>query len=120
MKENSIEEDMKIVEKLIKTIKEDRDEFKDGKTKEMYDFFYNAMNNILSDYKRVLKENEELKIDNDIMKQDLNGNVLYVDELEENYILRDKIEKILDEAEITDFNSLVEMFLKINKLLESE
>lgn len=62
--ENSKEKDIKIVEKLIKTIKEDRDEFKDGETKEIYDFFYNAMDNILSDYKRVLKENELLRQQN--------------------------------------------------------
>lgn len=62
--ENSKEKDIKIVEKLIKTIKEDRDEFKDGETKEIYDFFYNAMDNILSNYKKVLKENKLLRQQN--------------------------------------------------------
>ena len=37
-----------------------------------------------------------------------------------NYIQKDKIEEILSETEITDFNSLVEAFLEIKKLLESE
>lgn len=65
--ENSKEKDIKIVEKLIKTIKEDRDEFKDGETKEIYDFFYNAMDNILSNYKKVLKENEELRQERELV-----------------------------------------------------
>ena len=40
--------------------------------------------------------------------------------IKENYIQKDKIEEILSETEITDFNSLVEAFLEIKKLLESE
>ena len=40
--------------------------------------------------------------------------------IKENYIPKDKIEEILSETEITDFNSLVEAFLEIKKLLESE
>lgn len=50
MKENSIEEDIKIVEKFNK-----ENRFRDcGKIN-------NAIDHILSDYKRVSKENEELK-----------------------------------------------------------
>ena len=40
--------------------------------------------------------------------------------IKENYIQKNKIEEILSETEITDFNSLVEAFLEIKKLLESE
>ena len=40
--------------------------------------------------------------------------------IKENYIQKDKIEEILSETEITDFNSLVEAFLEIKKLLESD
>lgn len=60
MKENSIEEAKRIIEKLISTMKSDREMF-DEKTreKEIYTFFINALEFILSDYKRVLKENEE-------------------------------------------------------------
>lgn len=43
-----------------------------------------------------------------------------LNEYKENYIPKDKIEEILSETEITDFNSLVEAFLEIKKLLESE
>lgn len=116
---------------------------------------------ILSDYKRVLKENEEIKSENRrlkvirysteygtenihlITKRDLveiNTNKYFIEiqdgkfvdlkqvyqenkklnEYKENYIPKDKIEEILSETEITDFNSLVEAFLEIKKLLESE
>ena len=40
--------------------------------------------------------------------------------IKKNYIQKNKIEEILSETEITDFNSLVEAFLEIKKLLESE
>ena len=60
MKENSIEEDMKILEKLINTMKSDRELFDEKIDKEIYAFFINALEHILQDYKRVLKENEEL------------------------------------------------------------
>lgn len=103
---------------------------------------------ILSDYKRVLKENEEIKSENRrlkvirysteygtenihlITKRDLveiNTNKYFIEiqdgkfvdlkqvyqenkklnEYKENYIPKDKIEEILSETEITDFNSLV-------------
>ena len=58
---NSLEEDIKIVEKLINTMKSDRELFNEKTDKEIYTFFINALEHILSDYKRVLKENEILK-----------------------------------------------------------
>ena len=63
MKENSIEEAKRIIEKLISTMKSDREMFDEKTTeKEIYTFFINALEFILSDYKRVLKENEELSL----------------------------------------------------------
>ena len=59
--ENSIEEDIKIVEKLINTMKSDRTMFEEDKSKEIYTFFINSLEHILSDYKRILKENEKYK-----------------------------------------------------------
>ena len=59
--ENSIEEDIKIVEKLINTMKSDRELFNEKTDKEIYTFFINALEHIVSDYKKVLKENEILK-----------------------------------------------------------
>lgn len=52
MKENSIEEDIKILESIIKI---NNDYLKDTENQTI-----NAIEHILSDYKRVLKENEEL------------------------------------------------------------
>lgn len=64
MKENSIEEAKRIIEKLISTMKSDREMFDEKTTeKEIYTFFINALEFILSDYKRVLKENKKLKKD---------------------------------------------------------
>ncbi len=67
MKENSIEEDIKIIEYNMKCIRNVMNNFEDKlcenmqiKTDEVSKIIYN----ILSDYKRVLKENEELTISN--------------------------------------------------------
>lgn len=67
---NSREEDRKILEKLINTMKSDRELFDEKTDKEIYTFFINALEHILSDYKRVLKENEELKIKNNAIKRE--------------------------------------------------
>lgn len=64
MKENSIEEDIKNAEHFIKSIKKD----KEYKEENGWHGYYNKeivelariLQHILSDYKRVLKENEEL------------------------------------------------------------
>lgn len=53
MKENSIEEDIAITKKMI-TTKFNNDYSIDNKDKE-------AIEHILTDYKKILKENEELK-----------------------------------------------------------
>lgn len=67
MKENSIEEDIKIAERFIKSIKTDKEYKKEG-----WHGYFNEeivelariLEHILSTYKRVLKENEELTISN--------------------------------------------------------
>ena len=61
MKENSIKEDIEILEKNIKSVKENAD-MAFFESDEDYCFF-KAVEHILSDYKRVLKENEELKFE---------------------------------------------------------
>lgn len=61
MKENSIEEAKIIIEKLISAMKSNRETLLKKTDKEIYTFFINALEFILSDYKRVLKENEILK-----------------------------------------------------------
>ena len=65
-------------------------------------YFIEIQDKKFVDLKQVYQENEKLN------------------EYRENYIPKDKIEEILSETEITDFNSLVEAFLEIKKLLESE
>ena len=71
--------------------------------------------------KSLQKENEKLKAK---LLDTLEGQKIIKEEtpqyIKENYIQKDKIEEILSETEITDFNSLVEAFLEIKKLLESE
>ena len=67
MKENSIEEDMKIIEDFILKTDVDYSEYNE---QIVGDINYQAIQHILSDYKRVLKENEELlqeKINNQKM-----------------------------------------------------
>lgn len=60
MKENSIEEDIKIIEDFILKTDVDYSEYNE---QIVGDISYRAIQHLLSDYKRVLKENEELKKD---------------------------------------------------------
>ena len=116
MKENSIEEDIARIAKLI-TTKFNYDYSIDNKDKE-------AIEHILSDYKRVLKENKKIRNGRNRLFEYATAQQTTPEMLNkilrEDYIPKDKIEEILDETEITDFNSLVEAFLEIKKLLESE
>lgn len=101
-----------------------------------------TMSNSLSDYKRLQEEFEQvdhecsrmekkevkLEKENERLKNKLlditKGKKVIEEEtpryIKENYIPKNKIGEILNETEITDFNSLVEAFVKIKKLLESE
>ena len=71
---NSIKEDIKNAEHFIKSIKTD----KEYKEENGWHGYYNKeivelariLEHILSDYKRVLKENEELKIKNNAIKRE--------------------------------------------------
>ena len=96
MKENSREEDIKIVEKLINTMKSDRTMFEEDKSKEIYTFFINSLEHILSDYKRVLKENEQLK--NDI--ENMYAEEVVIDIIEGNFNLcRNEVLELLGSEE---------------------
>ncbi len=73
MKENSIEEDIKIIEYNMKCIRNVMNNFEDKlcenmqiKTDEVSKIIYN----ILSDYKRVLKENEQLRTEVNSLKEE--------------------------------------------------
>lgn len=62
---NSIEEDIKILETWLEELNELFNKNHINNTKER-----NALYNILSDYKRVLKENEEIRIKNNAIKRE--------------------------------------------------
>lgn len=100
MKENSIEEDIKILENLLEHLNRIYNETFINNIKER-----NALHNVLSDYKRILKENEKLKEKNKILEELLQGNLYksykYYKELAGSYQgncipaqkVKDKIEK---------------------------
>lgn len=83
--------------------------------------YLQALEKLTNLIEKLQKENEELK---NKLLDTLKGQKVIKEEtsqyIKENYIQKDKIEEILSETEITDFNSLVEAFLEIKKLLESE
>lgn len=112
---NSIEEDIKNAEHFIKSIKID----KEYKEENGWHGYYNKeivelariLQHILSDYKRVLKENEKLKEDRDKFKKALGKRITYCNELEKdlfencsNYVIpkqivKDKIEEYKNEID---------------------
>ena len=95
--ENSMKEHIKNIEELINEAKK-CNLFEGNK-------YHEAIEHILSDYKRVLKENEELKEDRDKFKKALGRRITYCNELEKdlfenssNYVIpkqivKDKIEE---------------------------
>lgn len=92
MKENSIEEDIKIVENYLanSAINEtDSNFFKNGGWETVDLEIPKSMQHILSDYKRVLKENEELKK----YKEYYSSARQLVDN---NYIHKQKLKDIID------------------------
>ena len=100
---NSIEEDIKIVENYLahSAINEtDSDFFKNGGWETVDLEIPKSMQHILSDYKRVLKENEELK--NKLSLKQFDINIVYndylekLDEYKRNTIPIQKIKDIID------------------------
>ncbi|MFR3783741.1 MAG: hypothetical protein ACLTXR_08345 [Clostridia bacterium] len=96
MKENSIEEDMKNAEHFIKSIKTD----KEYKEENGWHGYYNKeivelariLEHILSDYKRVLQENEYMHNELDKQQTKINKYAKENEELKED---RDKFKKAL-------------------------
>ena len=93
--ENSIEEDIKQVKDLMKELKEERGDIQISRIQHKLRL---SINNILSDYKRVLKENEKLK---NKLLDILEGQKVIKEEtpqyIKENYIAKEKIKKELKE-----------------------
>ena len=126
--ENSIEDTKKQLELMLKVRKEQKEILEcAGGSCMNCDPDIKALSesiDILSDYKRVLKENKKIRNGRNRLFEYATAQQTTLEMLNkilrEDYIPKDKIEEILDETEITDFNSLVEAFLEIKKLLESE
>lgn len=136
MKENSIEEDIKILKEfktygyaMLLMKYEDR-----NKTNLKID---QAIEHILSAYKRVLKENEKLKEDRDKFKKALGKRITYCNELEKdlfencsNYVIpkqivKDKIEEYKNMLktcnkvkDIDRIKAINERILELQELLE--
>lgn len=140
MKENSIEEDIINAQRFINSIKTDKEYKEDG-----WHGYYNKeiveltriLEHILSDYKRVLKENEELKADRDKFKKALGKRITYCNELEKdlfengsNYVIpkqkvKDKIEEYKNMLktcnkvkDIDRIKAINERILELEELLE--
>ena len=98
-----------------------RKKYLEERRKEELNLLYPDSDEIYQRYYELKQENEKLK---NKLLDTLEGQKVIKEEtpqyIKENYIQKDKIEEILSETEITDFNSLVEAFLEIKKLLESE
>lgn len=122
MKENSIEEDIKILEEfktngysilLMKYGDRIKTNFKLAK----------AIEHILSDYKRVLKENEELKADNYELNNRITDLLEYIpvqkikDKIEE---LKKKVEELTDEQGYWGGSDLLEQIKVLEEILEKE
>lgn len=132
MEENSIEEDITRVKQRIEDVKE---YIEYGLPYSEYLDLENSFDNILSDYKRVLKENEELKRKNKTLEELLQGNLYelykYYRELAGSYQgncipiqkLKDKIEELNREikscAEIDAIFKIKQQQI-LQELLESE
>lgn len=134
--ENSIEEDIKIIEDFILKTDVDYSEYNE---QIVGDISYRAIQHLLSDYKRVLKENEELKEDRDKFKKALGRRITYCNELEKdlfenssNYVikkqkvkdkieeLKKKVEELTDEKGYWGGSDLLEQIKVLQELLEKE
>ncbi len=145
MKENSIEEDIEVIESIIEEYENccvpEIDMQVNVTFREKQN---NALNHILSDYKRVLKENERLQKENEELREDrdkfkkaLGKRITYCNELEKdlfencsNYVIpiqtiKDKIEKYKKMllscnrfSDVDRIKAINERILELEELLE--
>ena len=123
MKENSIEEDITRVKQRIEDVKE---YIKYGLSYSEYLDLENSFDNILSDYKRVLKENEELK--NKLSLKQFDINIVYNDYLEKLYKyeqnsipiqkIKDKIKKNKNLVEESNDGDIIRKLNQENEVLQ--
>jgi hypothetical protein len=124
VKENSIKEDIKNAEHFIKSIKTD----KEYKEENGWHGYYNKeivelariLQHILSDYKRVLKENEELKVELERQK-DINT-IINQKGIDKNYekALEKSMLKFLKTNMAKDFVSVQKVKDKIEELKQKK
>lgn len=123
MKENSIKEDIKLLREMKNNCLNGFEYYTDPKAREKAE----AIEHILSDYKRVLKENEILKYKYNKALSDVIARV----DLDNTYIskqkVKDKIEeyknmlKTCNKAQDVDrIKAINERVLELQELLESE
>ena len=109
--ENSIKEDIKIVENYLanSAINEiDSNFFKNGGWETVDLEIPKSMRHILSDYKRVLKENEELKADN----YELNNRISDLLDNIPVQKVKDKIEELDEDLEIMKVDNMYGRYKK--------
>ena len=129
MKENSIKNERSSIEEYVKILEKFSNEnviygSTVGMTLEKYKDLQLSAEHILSDYKRVQKENEELKND----YENLNNSVVVKNHCIKNSIpvqkVKDKIRKNEEIIDISNNGDLIHELLQKNKvyeeLLESE
>ena len=105
MKENSIEEDMKNINKGLYELADSYELYHASWAKRIFESIKEKLNHILSDYKRVLKENEELKADN----YELNNRISDLLDNIPVQEVKDKIEELKQEKKKYG-NCLIEMY----------
>ncbi len=119
MEENSIEEDMKILEEMIENANIENMDMNDCFGGEHIE----AIEHILSDYKRVLKENEIYKKNSEIMsKENLSTAEQLKVEIKENFRLKNQLENNRKEYQETykDVRKELKELKKENEELRKE
>ena len=113
--ENSIEEDIKQVKDLMKELKEERGDIQISRIQHKLRL---SVNNILSDYKRVLKENEQLSTEVNSLKEEnekYKNAVNVVNKEKADWIKAYQEEKDLKENYIQKVKNKMEKDIKTNE-----
>jgi len=120
---NSIEEDIKNINKGLYELADSYELYHASWAKRIFESIKEKLNHILSDYKRVLKENEELKADNYELNNRIND---LLDNIPVQKV-KDKIEeykKMLLScnrfSDVDRIRAINERILELQELIESE
>ena len=108
--ENSIEEDIKNIEEIIELSKEEIDAKDENITAILDIEDLIGLEHILSDYKRVLKENEELKIENNAIKRESEAyaeNMIRLDIEKQDYFEKYRYHLQQNESLTKEFSNVI-------------